>query len=79
MNECVCLVLAVDNRSLKPRQRNQVDIGEFMGDSPRDRPHISSQHRLAVYQFLSSSKSHYFHTCMYIHLYLHYVAVYKNN
>ena len=45
----------VDNRSLKPRQRNQVDIGGFMGDSPRDRPHMSSQQRLAVYQFLSSS------------------------
>ncbi|CAI7993257.1 Metal transporter CNNM2 [Geodia barretti] len=45
----------MDNRSQKPRQRNQVDVGGFMGDSPRDRPHMSSQQRLAVYQFLSSS------------------------
>ena len=54
---CLCLYYPVDNRSLKPRKRNQVDIGGFMGEAPVDRPHISSQQRLAIYQFLSSSKS----------------------
>ena len=36
-----------------------MDIGEFVDDTPPDRPHLSSQQKLAIYQFLSSSKSMY--------------------
>lgn len=54
----------MDNRSLKPRQRKQVDIGGFIDEAHPDRPHISSQQRLAIYQFLSSSKNTHTPTCI---------------
>lgn len=42
----------VDNRSWKPRERKQVDVGDFM--VPSESAILSPQQRLAVYQFLIS-------------------------
>ena len=46
------LSLVVDNRTLKPRERRQIDVGDFM--VPSKAAILSPQQRLAVYQFLSS-------------------------
>jgi len=44
----------VDNRTLKPRERKHVEIGDFVDPSPSDTPILSSQQQLAIYQFLST-------------------------
>lgn len=43
-------VNAVDNRTFKPRKAKTVDVGEFMDFANT----LTSQQRLAVYQFLST-------------------------
>lgn len=43
----------VDNRSFKPRVIPKIDVGEFVGESTNS---LTSQQRLAVYQFLSTSE-----------------------
>ena len=45
----------VDNRTLKPREHKLMDFGEFI-DPSDNTPVLSSQQRLAIYQFLSTSK-----------------------
>lgn len=49
------LYLAVDNRTRKPHsKRKQFNVGEFM--EPSQTVMLSSQQRLAVYQFLTGNK-----------------------
>lgn len=44
----------LDNRTLKPREHKLMDFGEFI-DPSDNTPVLSSQQRLAIYQFLSTS------------------------
>lgn len=50
--------LTVDNRTLKPRERKQLDFRDFVDPSPSDTPILSAQQQLAIYQFLSTGEWH---------------------
>ena len=58
---CVCIAMCVlcspvDNRSFKPRaSARTIDVGEFADGTTTNS--LSSQQRLAVYQFLSTGES----------------------